>query len=213
MTQVTRFDVFARPANEAEGLDEREVVRLFDKRKLVGEFDVEDIVRGTESDADWTEALTQYIKFTKDGKPLAAPRTLEAVVDFLGTDEAEEEGDEEPGSIVPEKYRVLYGSEQNCGDEVAVALTDYVTTPRTSRKENDGGLDRDKLREVARANGIADRLANWEDRGLNGGCLRMNTANVIRGMVRRGERVEIGQQVWEAREVEKKPRKRKNKAA
>jgi hypothetical protein len=33
----------------------------------------------------------------------------------------------------------------------------------------------------------------------------MNISNILRGMVRRGEKVVIGKKTWEAREVEKKP--------
>lgn len=203
---VTRFDTTTRAANEAEGLEEREVVRLFEKRKLIGEVDLDDVleVRGD----DWAAELTEFLTTTSD---------LISVLDFLQT-EADEEGDEEeeeerePGSIVPEKYRILYGSEQNCGDAIAVALSAFVTLPRANKKNPDGGLDRSKLRAVAEVNGIADKLAIWEDRGLNGGLLRMNTSNVLRGMHRRGEEVTIGNETWAAREVEKKVRTRSKKA-
>jgi hypothetical protein len=209
MTTVTRFNTTTRPANEAEGLDERDVVRFFDGRKLVGEFDIEDISRD-----DWEAGLLNFINNTKSGDPRKTPVTLEAVMDWMGEDEGEngDEEDEAPGSIVPEKYRILYGAEQNCGDDIAVALTDFVTQPRASRKDTDGGLDRAKLRAVAEVNGLADRLAIWEDRGLNGGLLRMNTSNVLRGMHRRGEEVTIGSATWPAREVEKKVRARKTPA-
>lgn len=212
MTTVTRFNTFTRPANDAEGLDEREVVRLFEKRKLVGEFEVDDIQRGD----DWQDDLQSFLTETKGGKPLATARTLEAVMDFLST-EAPEEGDDdaeegERGSIVPEKYRVRYGAPQNCGDEIALELTDFVTEPRKNKKNPDGGLDRAKLRGVAEENGISAKLADWEDRGLNGGLLRMNTSNVLRGMNRRGERVVIGERVWEADPSKLEARKAARKA-
>lgn len=209
MTNVTRFNTFTRPANEAEGTDEREVVRFFDKRKLVGEFDIEDISRD-----DWEDALPGFIANTKGGEPRKVPVTLEAVLDFLGEEATEEdEGEEgEGGSIVPSKYREIYGAAQNCGDEIALALTEYVTEPRKNKKNPDGGLDRAKLRGVAEVNGIGDKLAQWEDNGLNGGLLRMNTSNVLRGMNRRGEEVRIGDRVWAAREVPKKTRKSRAKA-
>lgn len=207
MTTVTRFDTFARPANEAEGTDDRTVVRFFEKRKLVGEFDVEDITR-----EDWEETLPDFIKNTKGGEPRKAPVTLEMILDFLGEEATEELNEEGPHSIVPEKYRERYGAAQNCGDEIALALTEYVTEPRKTKKSPDGGLDRAKLRGVAETNGIGDKLADWEDRGLNGGLLRMNTSNVLRGMNRRGEEVKIGSQVWPAHEVPKKTRKSRAKA-
>lgn len=199
---VTRFNTFTRPANEAEGLDERDVIRFFDKRKLVGEFEIEDITR-----EDWGESLPGFIANTKGGEPRKVPATLEMVMDFLSAETQDEEEEREPGSIVPEKYRLRYGTEQNCGDAIAVALTAYVTEPRKNKKNPDGGLDRAKLRGVAEVNGIGDKLADWEGRGLNGGLLRMNTSNVLRGMNRRGEEVTIGSDRWPAREVEKKVRK------
>lgn len=204
MTTITRFDTTTRPATDEA--DERDVVRFFEKRKLIGELDIEEIARD-----EWEDALAALI---------ANPTTVDEAIEFLTSedeqaDDAEgedEDGDEAPGSVVPEKYRQKYGSQQNCGDEIALALTNYVTMERATKKNPDGGLDRAKLRGVAEVNGIGDKLAEWEGRGLNGGLLRMNTSNVLRGMNRRGEQVQIGSQVWEAREVEKPKRKRASKA-
>lgn len=190
---VTRFDVFTR--NDDDG--EREVVRLFEKRKLVGEFDVEDCTRYPDGIDE--EDFTAWLATGKDGKPLKAGRTVTQAMDYLGSepeDEDAEEEEREPGSVVPEKYRERYGAAQNCGDDIAQALTAFVTAERASKKNPDGGLDRAKLRGVAEANGIGDKLAEWEDRGLNGGLLRMNTSNVLRGMNRRGEGVVIGDHTW-----------------
>ncbi len=203
---ITRFDFITRPATD--DADEREVVRFFEKRKLIGEIDCDEVTRygeGEEFDqGDFAEFLTE-------GDRKDRPRTVEQAIAYL-TEEAPEESDDEDeeresGSIVPEKYRIIYGTEQNCGDEIALALTDFVTEPRKNKKNPDGGLDRAKLRGVAEENGISDKLAIWEDRGLNGGLLRMNTSNVLRGMNRRGERVVIGSQEWPARDVPKKVRK------
>lgn len=214
MTIVTRFDLFDRKADEDQGTDERRVLRLFEKRKLVGEFDLEDVTRYGEGDFD-ADDLKTWLTTGKDGKPLKIGRTVEQAMDYLGAEPGDEEGDEERegGSIVPTKYRIIYGADQNCGDEIAKTLTAFVTQPRASRKDVDGGLDRAKLRGVAETNGIGDKLANWEERNLNGGLLRMNTSNVLRGMWRRGEEVVIGDQKWPAREVEKKARKSRAKKA
>lgn len=202
MANVTRFDTFNRPANEAEGLDERVVIRLFDKRKLVGEYDVEDIVRD-----DWEETLPDFIKTDRNGSPRSIPVSDVEVLDFLGDEYADEESEEGVGgSVVPEKYRVLYGSEQNCGDDMAKALTEYVTLGRVSKKSPDGGLDIELLRKVAADNGLSTFLQNWENRGLNGGLLRMNISNMLRRMVRNGERVKVNNTIWEA-----DPKKVKNK--
>lgn len=214
MTIVTRFDLFDRKADEDQGTDERRVLRLFEKRKLVGEFDLEDVTRYGEGDFD-ADDLKTWLTTGKDGKPLKIGRTVEQAMDYLGAEpgDGEDDGEERGGSIVPTKYRIIYGADQNCGDEIAKALTAFVTQPRTSRKDTDGGLDRAKLRGVAETNGIGDKLAEWEDRDLNGGLLRMNTSNVLRGRWRRGEEVVIGDQRWPAREVEKKARKSRSKKA
>ena len=208
---ITRFNTTTRPATDEA--DERDVLRFFAKRSLIGEIDLDDVTRygeGEEFDA------ADFAEFLTEGDRKDRPRTVEQAIAYL-TEEASEEGDDEEeresGSVVPEKYRVKYGTEQNCGDEIALALTDFVTEPRKSKKNEDGGLDRAKLRAVAEVNGIGDKLAIWEERGLNGGLLRMNTSNVLRGMNRRGERVEIGLQVWEARDVPKKVRKPRAKKA
>ncbi len=189
---VTRFDV-----RENEDGDE---IRLFHKRVLLFRFGVDDIAL-----EDWEDKLTAFIA--------EKPRTSLDCENFLSSEEGEfdEDGEEEGGDIIPRKYREKYGAAQNCGDQIALVLTGYVTLPRATKTNIDGGLDRDRLREVATANGIAGLLQKWEDKGLNGGLLRMNVSNVLRGMDRRGERVEIGSEVWEAREVEKKPRTRSKK--
>lgn len=189
---VTRFDV-------RESEEEGDEIRLFHKRTKLFGFGVDDIAL-----ENWETKLAEYIK---------TPRTSEQVEAFLT--ECDEEGDEEErdsGSVVPEKYRVIYGAAQNCGDEIALALSAFVTLPRATKKDADGGLDRAKLRAVAEINGIGDKLADWEERGLNGGLLRMNTSNVLRGMHRRGEEVTIGDVTWPAREVPKKERKSRRKA-
>lgn len=205
---VTRFNTTTR--NDEDG--EREVVRFFNKRVLVGEFDIDDIARD-----DWEEALPNFIANTKGGDPRKTPVELTAVMDFLGEEASDEEDEDEGGSIVPTKYRILYGSAQNCGDDMAIALTAYVTLERATKKNPDGGLDRAKLREVAKVNGIEAKLAKWEDRGLNGGLLRMNTSNVLRGMIRNGLEVRVGSEVWKAdpskveAKAAKKPRAKKDK--
>lgn len=192
---VTRFDT--------RDTDEGTEFRAFSKRVLLGKFDADEIAR-----EDWETELAEFIA--------AKGRTYAEVEDFLmnaaDDEEADEDEEREPGSVVPEKYRVRYGSQQNCGDEIALALTAYVTMDRATKKNPDGGLDRAKLRGVCEVNGIGHKLAQWEDHGLNGGLLRMNTSNVLRGMNRRGEKVEIGDMIWEAREVEKPKRKRASKA-
>lgn len=189
---VTRFDV-----RENEDGDE---VRLFHKRTKLFGFGTDDIAL-----EDWEEKLQAYID--------AEPRTDAECEAYLSgeIDEDEELEDEERGDIIPRKYRERYGVEQNCGDDVAVVFTGYVTKPRATKKDIDGGLDRAALREVADANGLGAKLDDYEARELNGGLLRMNIGNILRGMVRRGERVVIGKKVWE--EDTSNPKNPKAKAA
>ena len=194
---VTRFDIFQR--------EEGEVVRLFAKRKLLTEVDLAD-VEGAKGE-DWDNDLREFLR---------EERTAPEVLDFL-SEEVNEEGEDEDeeggrGSVVPEKYRQLYGAAQNCGDEIALALTAFVTLPRANKKDVDGGLDRARLRAVAEVNGIGDKLAGWEERELNGGLLRMNTSNVLRGMNRRGEAVKIGELEWPADPSKMEERKARRKA-
>lgn len=181
--------------------DDGPVVGLFHKRSKLFEFDAEDASR-----EGWEDEIDAFL--------LAKPRTDKDVEAFLTSEGGDEEGEEQEdsGSIVPEKYRIKYGVTQRCGDDVAETLSGFVTLPRAGKKDIDGGLDRSRLRAVAELNGLADKLADYEHRELNGGLLRMNISNILRGKVRRGEKVVIGDKTWPAREVEKAPRKRTAKA-
>lgn len=181
--------------------DDGTEVGLFHKRVKLFAFGADDVVDGK------LDMVEDFL--------LAKPRTSEEVEDYLTTegDLEDEEFEAEGGSIVPNKYRLRYGVTQRCGDDVAETLSAFVTLPRAGKKDIDGGLDRARLRAVAEVNGLADRLADYEARELNGGLLRMNISNILRGMVRRGEKVVIGDRTWDAREVEKPKRKRTSKKA
>ncbi len=76
-------------------------------------------------------------------------------------------------SKVPAKYRQAYGKAGNNGDDIAAILK---------------GAD---IAAVALENGID--LNRWA--GKNAGMVRMNLGNVLRGMVRRGEKVTIAGQM------------------
>lgn len=180
--------------------EDGDVIGLFHKRSKLFEFGADDASR-----EGWEDEIDAFL--------LAKPRTDKDVEAFL-TSEAGEDEDEEGdgGSIVPNKYRIKYGVTQRCGDDVAETLSGYVTLPRAGKKDIDGGLDRARLREVANANSLGAKLDDYEARELNGGLLRMNISNILRGMVRRGEKVVIGKKTYEAREVPKTPRKRSKKA-
>lgn len=86
-------------------------------------------------------------------------------------------------SKVPASKRAEYGKDQNCGDEVAEALKD--ACPK-------GGVE-DAVVEIGDQNGI-DVLKRWGN--LNPGMKRMSLGNVLRSRVKHGQKVVIGEQVW-----------------
>jgi len=118
--------------------------------------------------------------------------------DSEGGDEDAEE--EEGGNIVPEKYRKRYGKEQNCGDEVALVFKDFVTVTVSVDGKDVEQCSETALVEVCDFNGVD--YHKW-DHLKNIGMKRMNLGNILRGKIKRGEKVVIGSRVWEAREPEK----------
>ena len=93
------------------------------------------------------------------------------------------------GSIVKRDYRKRYGSSQNCGDELAIALKGYCKEP--TGRGNQTRLNVVKLEQVARANDV------WEDRygELNIGQYRMTIGVRLRGLLRKGTSVVVGDTV------------------
>lgn len=176
---VTRFDI-----RETEDGDE---LRLFHKRTKVGAMGTEDL------DGDALEGLAEWLAANPEANSLQVEAYL------TGEDGDEDEEASEGGSIVPEEYRKRYGAEQHCGDDVAVVLKAYTASVETNEKGKAvEGLDLSKLAAVCETNGIGDKLAGWQDANLNNGQLRMGAGNVLRGMLRRGEQVTIGEKVWPA---------------
>lgn len=115
--------------------------------------------------------------------------------DAEGSDDAEaaaedEEDEDKGGNIVPEKYRKKYGTPQHCGDEMALVFKDTVTVSVDGKDE----CSEAELIRIADQNGVD--IGRWAH--LNKGQRRMNLGNVLRGRLKRGERVEIGSTVWEA---------------
>lgn len=94
------------------------------------------------------------------------------------------EGAWRSGSLVPSHYKEKYGNTQTCGDELASVFADAVTGAN--------GLDLEALALVQKANGIDP--SRWSH--LNSGQQRMNTGNVLRGKIRRGEHVQIDGVHW-----------------
>ena len=88
------------------------------------------------------------------------------------------------GSVIPDDYRVQYGVDQNCGDDVAVRLKDATTG-------KDGKADMAAVEAIASKNGLGDKFDQWVSRGLNNGMVRMNLGNMLRAKARKGDEVAI----------------------
>lgn len=88
------------------------------------------------------------------------------------------------GSVIPDDYRVQYGVDQNCGDDVAIRLKDATTG-------TDGKTDMAAVERIAGANGLGDKFDQWVGRGLNNGMVRMNLGNMLRAKARKGDEVAI----------------------
>jgi hypothetical protein len=88
------------------------------------------------------------------------------------------------GSVIPDDYRVTYGVDQNCGDDIAQRLKDATTG-------TDGKADMAAVEAIAGANGLGDKFDQWATRGLNNGMVRMNLGNMLRAKARKGEEVAI----------------------
>ena len=87
---------------------------------------------------------------------------------------------QEKASVVPDSYKARYGADQNCGDDVADRLKGH--NPHDIAKDN--GIDANEkwgLKRIAQGK-----------KPLNNGMLRMNLGNVLRGRIKRGEYVVIG---------------------
>lgn len=111
------------------------------------------------------------------------------------------------GNVVNQAKKDEYGAAQSCGDDMAEAFSRHCRTVNPETKVD--YLDMDKVREVAKANSVS--LDRWYK--LNIGQIRMNLGNVLRGKMRRGEKVVVGDKVWnkDAKPVEAKAKKAKAK--
>lgn len=150
-----------------------EELRAFAGKKVIARTPIDP------ANTDRIEGILAALTF-----PMLLPELLDRIEAGL------EEAAKRSGSVVPDQYRYGYGVDQNCGDDVAVVL-----------KAHCGGglkepMDLSKLEEVVDTNGIRDRFDVWMTKGLNNGMLRMNTGNVLRGMVRNEKPVRIGDRAW-----------------
>lgn len=86
------------------------------------------------------------------------------------------------GDFMTRKFMQKYGRSGTCSDEVAEALSAFLTDPETGR------TDPEKMKSVAESNKVA--VSKWNH--LNAGQRRMLLGNVLRGIIRRGGVVRIG---------------------
>lgn len=110
-------------------------------------------------------------------------------------DATDEDEEPEGGNIVPIKYRLRYGSEQHCGDQMAQVLKQAVTAQDAEGKDF---CSEPVLIQIADQNGVD--YTKWAH--LNIGQRRMNLGNVLRGKLNRGQEVRVLETIWEAKEPE-----------
>ena len=89
--------------------------------------------------------------------------------------------------LMTNKFAKKYGRSGTCGDDVAKELASYLTD------EDTGRLDEVHYQQVADNNSVA--VNKWKS--LNNGQRRMLLGNVLRGMIRRGGVVRIGDKVFQ----------------
>lgn len=87
-------------------------------------------------------------------------------------------------TIVSDEYRKDYNKDDNCGDKIATALTEYLKEGKL--------LNIEKLAKLAEDNGIDMRKYS----SLNNGQKSMNIRNILRARAKRGDKVKIGSRVF-----------------
>ena len=93
----------------------------------------------------------------------------------------EVETDDKSNGAIGMAYKTKYGKNKHCGDDIAVLMKDFCTDEK-------GKADAGALAKVAKANGID--FKKWDH--LNIGMQRLSLGNVLRGMLRKGTDVIIG---------------------
>lgn len=112
------------------------------------------------------------------------------------TQTTEEAGpDDDKYKIVAKKYRERYGKDRHCGDDIAALLKDQCVG-------EDGKVDLKKVEAVAKANKLTEKFAEYTDKGLNNGMIRMNIGNLLRGLHNKGTNVKIGKNTVQGAEKE-----------
>ena len=176
-------------------------------RKTTGQFDAETsrkIRLATAREAKIAEYIT---KTTGQPVPENVAGNRRALIKL-----ARELGWGWKGNVVNTAKKAEYGAAQTCGDDVAEVMSRVCR--KINSETNTDYIDIDELKAVAKANGI-DWL-RWAH--LNIGQFRMNLGNVLRGKVRKGEPVVIGNpktegKAWNQDAKAKATKKEKSKKA
>lgn len=133
-----------------------------------------------------TVAPTEATEAAEGEETPKTDETTEAGGDAPDATEEAPEGEETPKkskSVVPKKYQERYKSQKGkCGDEMSALVSDWLFVGEA--------FDNDRFEQLCSDNGIEKR---WE--GRNTGMKRMNVGNVLRGKLRNGVPVKIGDKI------------------
>lgn len=186
-------DPIDEPAEPTEPADENVGVEPARNLDLLTEEGFENVLR---------DRLAAYLDTNPDADAEAAElnliETLEAERSELET-KAEAAVAEVPAgrtkgsSIVPAKYKEIYGKSGSKNDDLAIALRNFCN-------DDKGKVILDRLHRVMADNGID--TARWS--GLNIGQRRMNTGNILRSRAKNGGRVVVGDVVFNEKTDENK---------
>ena len=125
-----------------------------------------------------TAAITEYIPST--WTPAPDSETSDQIADREQL-EAEQKARKRP---VPTKYRDRYkaaGDATCCGDDISATMKIEGNTP-------------DAVRAIAEQNGLTAKWEGYTQRAkpLNNGMVRMNIGNLLRGKLKKGNDIQIG---------------------
>ena len=155
------------------------------------------ITKKAEKNGLTIEVEGKTVKFLGEGGTIynIAKDPKEGLVVALKNLEAGTPFQVENGAMVKPKYRDLYKQySDSCGDDMACALKDAtVRVEKTKRGKDREVMDEGSLAKIAKNNGID--VSKYDH--LNPGQTRMNVGNRLRGMLRKGEAVTVGQEKFD----------------
>jgi hypothetical protein len=94
--------------------------------------------------------------------------------------------------VMTNKFAQKYGRSGTCGDSLSEAITKFLRDPDTGR------MSTSRFEQILEDNAIN---RSWYD--LNNGQRRMMVGNVLRGMIRRGRVVTVGDHKFAAPSLDK----------